>query len=51
MRVTVHTDEGEQIGVIEVDSHHGPWADDWQYDKQYEFREAMNEAARKEGGE
>lgn len=51
MRVTIHTDEGEQIAVIEVDSRHGPWADDWQYDKRYEFSEAMNTAARKEGGE
>lgn len=51
MLVTVATDDGAFVGVVEVDSHHGPWSDDWQCGKEGEFSELMNAAARAEGGE
>lgn len=52
MIVQVATDHGEIVGVVEVDSHHGPWSDEWQHGgAQDAFQEYMNKAAQLEGGE
>ena len=51
MRILILTNDRDKVKEIKVDSLHGPWADEWQRVHQYTFQEAMNEAARMEGGE
>lgn len=49
-RVIVETNDGERVGVIEIDGNHGPWTDGWQGGIENEFAQLVSQAVRAEGG-